>query len=147
LRLRLQPSVPRIPDDADYRAPIVADGSESQDLTRPRDPLADGVLVPVGHFDQAGEWADPDGVLLVVEVTSWDADTHACDRVEKPTAYAATGIGIYLLVDRDANAVVVHSRPVDGQYLDRSTHPYGEDVLLPGLGITLETDGLRRFAH
>jgi hypothetical protein len=86
----------------------------------------DGILCPIGHFDRSGEWADPDGVLAVVEVTSWDADTHARDRVEKPVAYADSGIGVYLLVDREANAVVVHSRPVGGRYLDRSEHPYGE---------------------
>ncbi|GHC70367.1 hypothetical protein GCM10007079_01730 [Nocardiopsis terrae] len=107
----------------------------------------DGVLVPIGHFDQAGEWAEPDGVLAVVEVTSWDADTHARDRVEKPAAYAETGIGVYLLVDRDANAVVVHSRPVRGQYLDRSVHPYGEAVPIPGTGVTLDTTGLKRFTR
>ncbi|GAB3689501.1 Uma2 family endonuclease [Nocardiopsis oceani] len=107
----------------------------------------DGVLAPVGHFDDAGEWADPERVLAVVEVTSWDADTHARDRVEKPAAFAATGIGAYLLVDRDANAVVVHSRPVQGQYLDRSTHPYGEAVPVPDTGVVLDTEPLKRFAR
>ncbi|WP_435108467.1 Uma2 family endonuclease [Nocardiopsis synnemataformans] len=107
----------------------------------------DGILAPIGHFDQAGEWADSEGVLAVVEVTSWDADTHARVRVEKPVAYAATGIGVYLLVDRDANAVVVHSRPVRGQYLDRSTHPYGEAVQIPGADVTLDTEALKRFVR
>ncbi|MGW8435559.1 Uma2 family endonuclease [Nocardiopsis sp. JB363] len=107
----------------------------------------DGILAPVGHFDDAGVWADPEGVLAVVEVTSWDADTHARDRVEKPAAYAATDIGVYLLVDRDANALVVHSRPVQGQYLDRSTHPYGEAVPIPGTGVVLGTEPLKRFAR
>ncbi|GAB3484567.1 hypothetical protein GCM10027440_27410 [Nocardiopsis coralliicola] len=88
-----------------------------------------------------------DGVRAAAEVTSRDADTHARDRVEKPGTHAATGIGVYLLVDRDAEAVVVHSRPGRGHYLDRSIHPYGEDVPVPGLGVTLETKGLKRFAH
>ncbi|MCY9783688.1 Uma2 family endonuclease [Nocardiopsis sp. EMB25] len=109
--------------------------------------LPDGVLVPVGHFNGQGDYPDPDGVLAVVEVTSWDADTHARDRVEKPAAYAATGIGVYLLVDRDANTVVVHSRPVNGRYMDRSEHPYGETVQVPGLGVILDTDALKRFAR
>lgn len=107
----------------------------------------DGVLVPVGHFDGAGEWADPAGVLAVVEMTSWDADTHARDRVEKPAAYAATGIGVYLLVDRVANAIVVYSRLVDGEYTSRVTYTYGEEVPVTGLGITLDTKGLKRFAR
>ncbi|RKS09002.1 Uma2 family endonuclease [Nocardiopsis sp. Huas11] len=107
----------------------------------------DGVLAPREHFRGSPEWAEPDGVLAVVEVTSGDADTHTRDRVEKPAAYAATGIGVYLLVDRDANAVVVHSRPAVGRYLDRSEHPYGEAVEVPGVGIVLDTDTLKRFAR
>ncbi|MFL1379912.1 Uma2 family endonuclease [Nocardiopsis protaetiae] len=107
----------------------------------------DGVLAPVGQFDEAGEWADPEGVLAVVEVTSWDVDTHARDRVEKPAAYAATGVGVHLLVDRDTNAVVVHSRPVEGRYLDQSIHPCGEAVPVPGTGVVLDTEPLKRFAR
>lgn len=61
--------------------------------------------------------------------------------------FAATGIGVHLLVDRDANAVVVHSRPVQGQYLDRSAHPYGEAVPVPGTGVVLDTGPLERFAR
>ncbi|GAA1091752.1 Uma2 family endonuclease [Nocardiopsis metallicus] len=105
----------------------------------------DGVLAPVGHFDGKGEWADPKGVLAVIEVTSWDADTHARDRVEKPAAYAATEIPVYLLVDRDMNSVVVHSRPERGEYQDRSRHVYGDEVGIPGTGITLDTDGLKKW--
>ncbi len=107
----------------------------------------DGILAPVGHFDQSGEWADPGGINAVVEVTSWDADTHARDRVEKPAAYADSGISVYLLVDRETDTVVVHSRPVGGRYLDRSEHPYGEAVEIPGTGVVLDTEGLKRFAR
>ncbi|ADH67044.1 MULTISPECIES: Uma2 family endonuclease [Nocardiopsis] len=108
----------------------------------------DGILTPVGYFDGQGEWAEPDGVLAVIEVTSWDADTHARDRVEKPAAYAATEIPAYLLVDRDVNAVVVHSRPEHGEYQDRSRHVYGDRVEIPGTGIILDTDELKsRFAR
>ncbi|SER50058.1 Putative restriction endonuclease [Streptomyces qinglanensis] len=48
-----------------------------------------------------GEWADPAGVLMTVEVTSYDSDTDRRDRQEKPAAYAAAGIPVCLLVDRD----------------------------------------------
>ncbi|WP_344077794.1 Uma2 family endonuclease, partial [Nocardiopsis metallicus] len=58
----------------------------------------DGILAPVDHFAGQGEWADPAGVLVVVEVTSWDSDTSTRDRVEKARAYAACDIGVYLLV-------------------------------------------------
>jgi Uma2 family endonuclease len=108
----------------------------------------DGILAPVGHVDGQGEWADPDGVLVVIEVTSWDADTHARDRIERPSAYAAAGIPAYLLVDRDVNAVVVHSRPERGEYQDRSKHVYGDKAEIAGTGVTLDTDELKnRFAR
>ncbi|MFE0509953.1 hypothetical protein [Streptomyces sp. NPDC058964] len=42
--------------------------------------------IAVAHFAGHGEWADPKGVLLVVEVTSHDSDTDRRDRQEKPVA-------------------------------------------------------------
>ncbi|GAA1456204.1 Uma2 family endonuclease [Nocardiopsis exhalans] len=117
-------------------------GAHREERARP-----DGILVPAGLFDDAGDWADPGGVLAVVEVTFWDADTLARDRVEEPAAYAETGIDLYLLVDRDANALVVHSRPVQGQYLDRSIYPFGEAAPLPGMEVALDTEPLERFAR
>lgn len=50
------------------------------------------VLAPEAHFAGHGEWADPDGALMVVEVTSYDSDTDRRDRHEKPTAYGQSGI-------------------------------------------------------
>lgn len=76
-----------------------------------------------------------------------EGQAHDRNRVEKPAAYAATGIGVYLLVDRDTNTVVVHSRPAHGQYLERSTHFHGEAVPIPGLGVALDTESLKRFAR
>jgi hypothetical protein len=108
----------------------------------------DGVLAPVGYFDGRGERADSEGVLAVVEVTSWYADTHARDRIEEPAAYAATEIPAYPLIDRDVNAVVVYSRPEHGEYQDRSRHVHGDRVEVPGTGIILDTDELKsRFAR
>ena len=71
----------------------------------------DGSLAPIAHFAGQGEWADPDGVLMTVEVTSYDWDTDRRDRIDKPAAYAADGIPVYLLVDRDASMVIVHTTP------------------------------------
>jgi hypothetical protein len=31
--------------------------------------------------------------------------------------------------------------------MDRSEHPYGEAVQVPGQGITLDTEALKRFAR
>ncbi|MFD6333424.1 hypothetical protein ACFWGI_28115 [Streptomyces niveus] len=50
----------------------------------------DGALAPSGAFAGQGEWVDPAPVLMAVEVTSYDSDTDARDRVEKPRAYAET---------------------------------------------------------
>lgn len=103
------------------------------------------VLRSVDHFAGQGEWADPRGVYAVVEVTSWDADTNARDRVEKAQAYAACGIGLYLLIDRDDDSVTVHSEPRGGRYRSIATLGHGHTVELPGLGIVLETDRLKRY--
>ncbi|MGI5138299.1 MULTISPECIES: Uma2 family endonuclease [unclassified Streptomyces] len=110
--------------------------------------LPDAVLTPVGHFTGQGDWADPEGVLMAVEVTSYDSDTHNRDRVEKPRAYAEVGIPVYLLIDRDYLSVVVHSHP-DPEDGYRVTHTvkFGEKVALPApVGIDLDTEELKRWA-
>ncbi|OIJ69641.1 Uma2 family endonuclease [Streptomyces mangrovisoli] len=108
----------------------------------------DAVLAPVGHFNGQGDWADPDGVLMAVEITSYDSDTHNRDRVEKPRAYAEAGIPVYLLIDRDKDSVVVHSDPdpKDG-YRDIHLVRLGGKVSLPEpVGIELDTEELRQYA-
>jgi Uma2 family endonuclease len=108
----------------------------------------DGALAPRRHFGGQGEWADPDGVLMTVEVTSHDADTDRRDRHEKRDGYAAAGIPVYLLVDRDACTVTVYSEPKNGKYPVRVSHPYGAVVEIPApVGITLKTEELKEFAH
>jgi Uma2 family endonuclease len=110
----------------------------------------DGTLTPGAHFAGHGEWADPDGVLMAVEVTSYDGDTNARDRQEKPTAYAAAGIPVYLLVDRDCCELVVHTNPAQekGRYLDIHRAPFGEQVVLPDpVGITLDTEILKNYVR
>ncbi|GAA1460123.1 Uma2 family endonuclease [Nocardiopsis exhalans] len=106
----------------------------------------DGILAPVDHFAGQGEWADPAGVLVVVEVTSWDSDTSARDRGEKAHAYAACDIGVYLLVDRD-DSVTVHSEPRGGRCRNIAELGYGHAVEIPGVGVTLSTDGLKRYGR
>ncbi|MFD9630759.1 Uma2 family endonuclease [Streptomyces violascens] len=91
----------------------------------------DGSLGPVGHFAGLGEWADPSGVLMAVEVTSHDSGTDRRDRVEKRDGYAQADIPVYLLIDRDTNALVVHSAPQHGTYTQTDSHPYGATVQLP----------------
>ncbi|MEU6443947.1 Uma2 family endonuclease [Streptomyces sp. NPDC047046] len=107
----------------------------------------DGTLAPVGHFAGHGEWAEPDGALMVVEVTSHDSDTDRRDRTEKPGAYAEAGIPLYLLIDRDSCESVVHSEPEGGKYRTIHSYPFGADFSLPGLGIALATEDLKRYVR
>lgn len=43
-----------------------------------------GTLAPMGHFVSAGEWAEPDGVLMTVEVTSCDHTSGHSSAVRTP---------------------------------------------------------------
>ncbi|CAL9481435.1 hypothetical protein SUDANB106_03075 [Streptomyces sp. enrichment culture] len=107
----------------------------------------DGSLAPEGTFAGRGEWAEPDGVLMTVEVTSYDPDTDRCDRVEKRDGYAEAGIPVYLLVDRDDHSVTVYSEPEGGTYRSRTTRPYGAVVEIPDpVGTTLRTEKLKDYA-
>ncbi|MFI9584443.1 Uma2 family endonuclease [Streptomyces sp. NPDC052236] len=108
----------------------------------------DGALAPLGHFSGEGEWADPEGVLMVVEVTSHDSDTDRRDRVEKRDGYAEAGIPVFLLVDRDADTLTVYSEPKDGTYHQDASYPYGATVEIPDpVGITLETEKLKDYVR
>ncbi|NEA67588.1 Uma2 family endonuclease [Streptomyces sp. SID12488] len=110
----------------------------------------DAVLAPEAHFAGHGDWADPDGALLVVEVTSYDSDTDRRDRHEKPAAYGQSGIPLYLLIDRDSCTITVHSSPDRkvGGYRDIRTAKFGEKVLLPDpIGIELDTEILKNYVR
>ncbi|KIF69131.1 hypothetical protein HY68_11895 [Streptomyces sp. AcH 505] len=107
-------------------------------------------LAPVAHFAGQGEWADPDGVLMTLEVTSYDSDTGRRDREEKPAAYAAAGIPVYLLIDRDTCVITVHSNPdqATGDYRDTRKTPFGERLVLPDpVGFELDTETLKNFVR
>ena len=107
---------------------------------------ADAVLVPRGSLKGRGEWSDAEDVLMAVEITSYDSDTNQRDRVEKPDGYAAAGIPVYLLIDRDDGTVTVFSDPEDGRYRLQLNKPFGATVELPDpVDITLDTDPLKDF--
>ncbi|MFJ8213977.1 Uma2 family endonuclease [Streptomyces sp. NPDC096033] len=110
---------------------------------------ADGALAPYDHYAaQDGEWADPAGTLMVVEVTSFDPDTDHRDRRDKRAAYAQVGIPVYLLIDRDKDMLTVHSDPEDGMYRRTVSYAYGKTVTLPApVAITLDTEKLKDYAH
>ncbi|RPF35151.1 Uma2 family endonuclease [Streptomyces sp. TLI_185] len=107
----------------------------------------DGVLAPVDHFVGQGEWADPRGVLMAVEITSYDSDTHKRDRVEKPRAYAEAGFPVYLVIDRDNLSILVHSDPdLEDGYRDIHVVRLGGKVTLPDpVGIELDTEELKQY--
>lgn len=108
---------------------------------------ADGVLVSVGGLKGDGEWSEANSTLMAVEITSYDSDTNRRDRVEKPDGYAAAGIPVYLLIDRDECAVVVFNQPEDGRYRHEEKLPFGATVKLPEpVNITLDTEPLKEFA-
>ncbi|MGW2838325.1 Uma2 family endonuclease [Streptomyces sp. NPDC001493] len=108
----------------------------------------DGTLAPEGVFAGQGEWAFPDQVLMIVEVTSYDADTDKRDREEKPAAYAETGIPLYLLVDRDTCETLVYSEPDAGSYAKILRRPFGKPIEIPApVGFTLDTEPLKDWVR
>ncbi|MBD0838717.1 MULTISPECIES: Uma2 family endonuclease [unclassified Streptomyces] len=107
----------------------------------------DGVLAPFGFPEGHGDWSEAEGVLMAVEVTSHDSDTHQRDRVDKPDAYAAAGIPVCLLIDRDDRSIVVFNQPEDGRYRHEEKLPLGATVQLPEpVSITFDTTPLKRLA-
>ncbi|MFI1755067.1 Uma2 family endonuclease [Streptomyces sp. NPDC020571] len=109
---------------------------------------ADAVLVPKGGLTGHGEWSDAATVLMAVEITSYDSDTNQRDRVEKPDGYAAAGIPLYLLVDRDDCTVTVFTDPKDGRYRKQENSAFGAPVHLPApVDITLDTEPLKELAE
>ncbi|MET8011406.1 Uma2 family endonuclease [Streptomyces sp. NPDC005271] len=106
----------------------------------------DGVLAPRRHIVGHGEWSDPEGMLMAVEVTPRDPEAVRSVRFAKCDGYAAAGIPVYLLVDRDDRTVVVHTEPEAGRYRSLTSRPYGTVIEIPDpVGVTLETEKLRGY--
>ncbi|GAA0904886.1 Uma2 family endonuclease [Streptomyces thermoalcalitolerans] len=98
----------------------------------------DLVLAPKGSFADQEEYHDPSPVLMVVEVTS--PSTGDNDRRKKILGYARAGIPVYLLIDREAGQVVVHSQPEGDKYTSRVAYELSAVVPLPEpLGFDLDT--------
>ncbi|ROR41991.1 Uma2 family endonuclease [Kitasatospora cineracea] len=102
--------------------------------------IPDGTFVLPDAMAGKGSWSTPDGVVMTVEVTSTNP---AKDRGAKRRGYAAAGIPLYLLVDRKAGQVVLHSHPEGGDYTATTSVPFGDPLLLPKpFGFELATDRL-----
>ncbi|WP_369199614.1 Uma2 family endonuclease [Streptomyces sp. PU-14G] len=98
----------------------------------------DLVLAPKGSFDDDVRWHDPAPVLLVGEVTS--PSTAAKDRGPKARGFARAGIPCYLLIDREAEEVRVHTDPEGEKYTQIAIVPLGKTIALPDpLGFDLDT--------
>ncbi|MBC2904985.1 Uma2 family endonuclease [Streptomyces cupreus] len=103
----------------------------------------DGAVAPVGYFRGQPSWADPVGVLLVVEVTSGSQKDADIDRVDKRDAYAQAALPVYLLVDRHRGEVVVHWDPEGGRYQHSEKAVFGAKLRLPDpFGFDLDTSDL-----
>jgi Uma2 family endonuclease len=121
-----------------YQEPGLEIGSYRTGRARP-----DGAVARRGHFRGQPSWADPSGILLVLEVTSGRHADAEVDRVEKRDAYAATGIPVYLLIDRHRRQVTAHWAPSDGRYTHESSTVFGEKLPLPEpFGFDLDTTEL-----
>ena len=101
-----------------------------------------GIETPHGHYipalsvvelDAACDelsWGTMAGVLMLVEITT--SNSH-CDRDAKRRAYAAAGVPLFLLIDRQRFHSVLFSRP-DGEAHDYQADvrvPFGSDLELP----------------
>ncbi|MFI0348975.1 Uma2 family endonuclease [Actinomadura sp. 9N407] len=93
--------------------------------------LIPDLTIALGEQDLYGEatsWMSPEGVVMVVEVTSTRAER---DREEKRRCYARAKIAHYLLVDRGQQVVTLFSEPEDGDYHATVWVPYGKALALP----------------
>ncbi|WP_431962666.1 Uma2 family endonuclease [Actinacidiphila sp. bgisy160] len=90
--------------------------------------VPDASVAPRGFFRGLDAWADPDGVVMTVEVTSIRPDK---DRGPKRRGYAAAGIPFYLLVDRTEGTVTLYSEPDAEDYRQDVRVLFGKELELP----------------
>ena len=103
--------------------------------------IPDGVFAPreLRLFTSGESWTPPDGVAMVVEVTSSNPDR---DRTVKRRCYARADIPLYLLVDKGTRTVTLFSDPdvEDSGYRTDLCVAYGEMLELPEpFGLKLDT--------
>jgi Uma2 family endonuclease len=92
--------------------------------------IPDAVFAPaeLDVFHNAPSWMPPDGIDLVLEVTS---SRPELDRIAKRHAYAGAGVPLYLLVDRQLRRVTLFSHPVHDDYSQTNAVPFGDKLDLP----------------
>lgn len=88
-------------------------------------------------FFGAPPWMASDDVAMVAEVTSSRPET---DREAKRHAYAAAGIPLYLLADRQLSRITLFSDPRGDDYAGTASVPFGSSLDLPKpFAFTLDT--------
>ncbi|MEO3785397.1 Uma2 family endonuclease [Actinocorallia sp. B10E7] len=105
--------------------------------------IPDAVFAPaeMALFASDESWMEPEGVAMVVEVTSSNPDR---DRTVKRRCYARAGIPLYLLVDQSARTVTLFNDPdvKNNDYRTSVREDYGTAIELPEpFGFKLETSG------
>ncbi len=87
---------------------------------------------------------EPSVFRMVVEITStnWRDDLY-----RKPGAYAAAGVPVYVIGDREHREVILLTEPKGGEYRSRSVARPGESFTLPesiGAKVEVEADAFLR---
>ncbi|MEN8649639.1 Uma2 family endonuclease [Streptomyces sp. 21So2-11] len=96
-------------------------------------------LMQICIQSQPGMWLFPEQGLRVETYHKGNA---------RPRAYAESGLPVYLLIDRDACEVKVHSQPDGVRYEQVTTVSFGKSVVLPDpVGIELDTEPLKDWVH
>ncbi|KAB2379592.1 Uma2 family endonuclease [Actinomadura montaniterrae] len=101
--------------------------------------IPDATFAPreLNVFDNEDSWLEPDGVCMVVEVTS---SRPQMDREAKRYGYARAGIPLYLLVDRGEQKTILFGEPDGRDYGQAHQVQFGKGLALPEpFGFELDT--------
>lgn len=106
--------------------------------------VPDGIAAPKGTFAGRDWHSKPDGVVMVLEVTSGrrgDRKAAERDRGPKRCGYAAADIPLYLLIDRPDGKATIFSKPRGDDYTHSASVAIGNDLAIPApLESVLPTD-------
>ncbi|MGW7005190.1 Uma2 family endonuclease [Streptomyces sp. NPDC054933] len=101
----------------------------------------DITLMPKSEYERNLAVYPVDIIQGAFEVVS--PTTRKRDYGLKVHAYARAGIPLYIIADPYAAQLVVHHKPIDGEYAYRQIVPYGERAEVPGdLPLTIDTSTL-----
>ncbi|GAA4240354.1 Uma2 family endonuclease [Actinomadura meridiana] len=96
--------------------------------------VPDGIAAPKGAFAWQEWHSKPDGVSMVLEVTSdrrGNRKGAERDRGPKRRGYAAADIPLYLLIDRLDGKATIFSEPRGDDYTHSASTTLGEDLPIP----------------